>query len=293
MRQETALKGMFKTFELKGLDDTDLKNYLEKASSYTENQIKEELINDKSLKVELSVAVNLARRSDNEIIKAKLFFNSGLQVFTDTTNIPEVYEEMKQKMIESFATYTSGGSGWIFQGIEKLFLKVDKCNPLKGEGYIDLPQAIKTKKAVINVKNKDNRCHKYAILSALHHDEVDQKNTNSPSQYKKYAGKLNFTDIEFPVLLKDIDKFEKQNPEIKVNVFGYKKCVHISRLNKTDPQNAIDLLLISNEENQHYCWIKDFSRLVRAELTKHKATAYFCKRCLNKFASPERLEENI
>ena len=64
---------------------------------------------------------------------------------------------MKQKTIESFATYTSGGSGWIFQSIENLFLKVDRFNPLKGEGLIDLPTAIKTKKAVINVKNKDNR----------------------------------------------------------------------------------------------------------------------------------------
>ena len=57
---------------------------------------------------------------------------------------------------------------------------------------------------------------------------------------KKYLGKLNFTAIDFPVSLKDIDKFEKKNPEIKVNVFGCEKCVHILRLNKTDPQNAID-----------------------------------------------------
>ena len=70
--------------------------------------------------------------------------------------------------------------------------------------------------------------------------------------------KLNFTGIEFPVSLKDIDKFEKQNPEIKVNVFGYERSVHILRLNKTDPQNAIDFLFITNEKNQHYCWIKAF-----------------------------------
>ena len=117
---------------------------------------------------------------------------------------------------------------------------------------------------------------------------MDQKNTNSPSQYKKYVGKINFTDIEFPVSLKDIDKFEKQNPEIKVNVFEYEKCGHILRLNITDPQNAIDLLFMTNEENQHYCWIKSFPRLVRAQVTKHKAAVFFYKRCLNKFASPEK-----
>ena len=177
----------------------------------------------------MAEAVNMARRSDDKVIKARPFFNSGIQYFNNPTNILETYEKMKQKTIESFATYTSGGSGWIFQSIENLFLKVARFNLLKGEGYIDLPTAIKTKRAVINVKNKDNKCFEYAILSALHHNEVDQKQTNSPSQYKKYLGKLNFTGIEFPVSLKDIDKFEKQNPEIKVNVFGYERSVHILR----------------------------------------------------------------
>ena len=186
VRKETALEDVFRTFELNGSDNTDLKTYLEIASRHIEKQIKEELKKDKSLKVEMAVAVNMARRSDDKIIKARPFLNSGIQTFTSSANILEEYEKMKQKTIESFATYTSGGSGWIFQSIENLFLKVDRFNPLKGEGYIDLPAVIKSKKAVSNVKNKDNKCFEYAILSALHHDEVDQKQTNSPSQYKKY-----------------------------------------------------------------------------------------------------------
>ena len=93
--------------------------------------------------------------------------------------------------------------------------------------------------------------------------------------------------------MKDIDKFEKNNPEIRVNVFGYDKSVHISRINKTDPQNAIDLLFITNKEKQHYCWIKNFSRLVRAQVTKYEHKAYFCKRCLNHFSTPEKLNEHI
>ena len=69
-------------------------------------------------------------------------------------------------------------------------------------------------------------------MSAQHHSEVDKKQTNSPSQYKAQLGKLNSTGIEFPVSLQDIGKFEKNNPEIGVNVFGYDKSVHILRINK-------------------------------------------------------------
>ena len=76
-------------------------------------------------------------------------------------------------------------------------------------------------------------------------------------------------------------------------MFGYDKSVHISRLDKIDQQNAIDLLLITKEEKQHYCWIKNFSKLVRAQVTKHEHKAYFCKRCLNHFSTPEKLNEHI
>ena len=95
-----------------------------------------------------------------------------------------------------------------------------------GGSYNDLPKEIKTKKAVMNVQNKDNRCFEYAILSAQDHDKIKEK-YERPSKYKAHLGKLSFTGIEFPVSLKDIGKFEKNNPEVKVNVLGYEKSVHI------------------------------------------------------------------
>ena len=112
--------------------------------------------------------------------------------------------------------------------------------PQKGVSYIDLPQPINAKRAVINVQNQDNRCFEYASLSALHRNEVKDSH-QKPSKYKKYAGELDSTGIEFPVSPKDIGKFEKKNPGIGVNVYGYEKSVYLLRMNKTDPQNAIYL----------------------------------------------------
>ena len=280
------MNNVFKNFEANGLDNVDLRTYLEMAAPLVEKQLKEELKKEKSLKVEMAVTVTMVRMSDDEIISTRPSFRSGIQRFNSSTNILETYENMKQKITESFATYTSGGSGWIFQSIENLLLKIDKSIPLNGGSYINSPDVIKSKGAVINVQNKDNRCFEYAILSAQNHNEI-KANPERPSKYKEPLGKLNFTGIEFPVSLKDIDKFEKNNPEIRVNVFGYDKSVHILRINKTDPKNAIDLLFITNKEKQHYCWIKNFSRLLRSQVTKHKCAVYFCKRCLNHFSTAE------
>ena len=68
VQKETALNNVFKNFEANGLDNVDLKTYLEMAASLVEKQLKEELKKEKSLEVEMAVTVNMARRSDDEII---------------------------------------------------------------------------------------------------------------------------------------------------------------------------------------------------------------------------------
>ena len=140
VQTETVLNNVFKNFEIDGLENVDLKTYLEMAAPLIEKQLKEELEKEKSFKINIEVAVNLARRGDDKIVSVKPYFRSGIQHFNSSTIIPETFETMKQKIIESFATYTSGGSGWIFQSIEKLRLKIDKNIPLNGSSYIDLPK---------------------------------------------------------------------------------------------------------------------------------------------------------
>ena len=102
--------------------------------------------------------------------------------------------------------------------------KTTSSEPERAAGYIDLPANIKSKKAVINVQNKDNRSFEYAILSALHHNEIKDSHQR-PSKYKAHLGKLYFPDIDFPVSSNYIGKFEKQSPAIGLNVYGYEKSV--------------------------------------------------------------------
>lgn len=69
--------------------------------------------------------------------------------------------------------------------------------------------------------------------------------------------------INFPVKLKgpsDIYLFERMNPEVGVNVFSYEgpSGVYPLRISKNDsPTNTVNLLLISSDNAQHYCPVKD------------------------------------
>ena len=42
----------------------------------------------------------------------------------------------------------------------------------QGSSYIELSEWIKSKKAKINQQNKDEECFKWAVIRALHHEEI-------------------------------------------------------------------------------------------------------------------------
>src|SRR5436305_13772450 len=78
---------------------------------------------------------------------------------------------------------------------------------------------------------------------------------------------LNFKDIEFPVQADEIvlQRFERQNPSIALCISEWKgklSPVYVTDKEIAEGRQMIDLLLISDEEKQHYCWIKNMSQLV-------------------------------
>ena len=91
-------------------------------------------------------------------------FHSDIEVNLDGTDEIELYDTMVERIIENMATFQSKGSGWRLYSIIHLELHTVRYNPLRGETWIPLPKELACKKAVINVKNKDNKCF-FVVLS--------------------------------------------------------------------------------------------------------------------------------
>ena len=70
---------------------------------------------------------------------------------------------------------------------------------------------------MINPQNKDEECLKWAVIKALHHKDI-KKGHQRISSVRPYESQYNWKGLEFPVSIKKIDKFEKNNPDIAVNV---------------------------------------------------------------------------
>jgi len=109
---------------------------------------------------------------------------------------------------------------------------------------------------------------------------------------RKQGESLNFKGIEFPMSLQAIDKFERLNPEISVHVFGFDNIskVYRLRMSKFKRQKEIDLMLL---KNKHYCLVKNLSRLMSMQTSKHHGEIVICRRCLNHFPNEKALEKHI
>ena len=101
-------------------------------------------------------------------------------------------------------------NGFLLDKIMHLYINLHRLALTRGSSYIELPIWIKSKKAVINPQNKDEQCFKWTVIEALHHEEI-KHHPEKISLLRPYENQCNWKGLKYPVSIKKIDKFEKNN----------------------------------------------------------------------------------
>ena len=223
------------------------------------------------------------------------FHSKGLKLVLEGTDEEETYDEMTSEILEEIdKTREAEGSGWKFEKVIKLVLHTTRWEPVNAGSYIELPQELKNRKAIINMKNQDDKCFMWCVLRAL--NPKDKNAERIDNDLKSKVDILNMEGIQYPVSFRGIDRFEQLNPEISISVLGYNKeeKVYPLKVSKyTGCKHDIVLLLIKNGENSHYCLVKNISALFASQINNnHKETRYFCLNCFNGFKSPDSLDKH-
>ena len=142
---------------------------------------------------------------------------------------------------------------------------------------------------MINSQNKDEECFKWAVIGALYHEEIKEDHQRI-SKLWPYEKQYNWKGFEFPVSIKKIDKFEKINPGIAVNVLfsnkkSQKKNIYTVRRSEHNVKSKkqVNLLMIVDGEKRHYTAIKNISRLLSKLNGKTKRAYHYCINCFNGF----------
>jgi len=165
------------------------------------------------------MTIQMTRRVEDWVESAEPHFRGKCQTSLKFEDIDEGLKESIKKMYTSFIEFQRQGSNWSIDNVVNRTIHMARYRPLKGSSYIPLPIKLRSKHAIINIKNKDNKCFMWSVLAALYPVQRDGERI---WKYKDHVSTLNFSGISRSVKLVDIPKFEKQN-EISVNVFGYEK----------------------------------------------------------------------
>ena len=131
----------------------------------------------------------------------------------------------------------------------------------------------------------------YAVLAALHSDEIPNYRRNIASSYEPYIQSLNLNGIGFPLMDREIPIFEKNNPEISIMLYSLKnnKVDGILYKPKVFKPKHINLLYLTSGLKHHYVWIKTLSRLISSQLNS-RSTVITCKMCLSHFKSSKAFD---
>ena len=152
---------------------------------------------------------------------------------------------------------------------------------------------------MINVKNHDNRCFIWAILSSLY---PASSHSDRLSNYLPYEHSLDITGLEFPMAPNKINIFERNNPSIAVHCLAYESetksfsvLYHSPEIHKR--QHTITLLLLDSpstndvEKKRHYVYVKNLSSLI-ADRDNHGHKHHVCLSCLQVFNTERVLNEH-
>ena len=241
--------------------------------------------------------------SQGERVEEFAFHSKGYKLILVETDENEIYDEMVEEIEEEMQKAQDAvGSGWRFYKVIKLVLHTTRWEPLYGGSYIPLDPYLANKKALINMKNEDEKCFMWCVLRAVyptnkHAERIDRN-------LKSKQDSINMDGIRYPVNFRAIDRFEIQNPNISISVVGYNKVDLVHPLRKsiyTKRKHNIVLLLLKEavegengeiEEKTHYVLVKNKSALIASQINNHEHKREICLNCFNSFNTPKALEKH-
>ena len=210
-------------------------------------------------------------------MRVAAYFTSSVYDVDETQSID--LQSVADDLSNQVEHFNSRGSGFILDRITKFVVCISKYRPLHGSSYLPTPLWLRKKQCIIDIKNSaDSMCFVWSILSSIN---TPTNNPNRLYHYRPYRNTLNLSGLDFPMPVKDIPKFEKQNPDISVNVVcigddsGYVPLYVSKQRNR---RHHVNLFLTEGSDEHgnhrhHYVWITNMSRLVGSR-TNHSRTKH-------------------
>lgn len=350
-RQNSSLGGLLPIQSGAGWD---VRNLMENAATIHTLQIQPQEFSDpdlllimskddivSSLKVELSAKLQIKYKIDLEISfereteegkqETSAWFGTGYQHILHVQDIVPSVEKCIPQILARIPEFNNMGSSWVVSYVKNLVLKVTSYNPIRGGCKGELPLWVKRSKAVVNLNCSLNDCFPLHVLYKILNISSN-KGERTVKFLRKQMSLLNMGNIQLPMSLKDIDKFESLNSSISVNCYysasledkniSLKKLLPL-RVSEKRNLNHIDLLVVPSSDSVSDLEFSLFNRTFTNEpgtlrkseikdslnisfhfclinnlsrlihpIKETNHKTFICRRCLSSFSSKNIYEEH-
>ena len=275
-----AFGGNYSKYRIEGIEGMDVSTFLSKIRASIGNVLRKET-SQRAIRCQTTTWIRF-EKGDDYINKA---FNSRMTPVYMLSEMDTIVQEMVNHMEKQVDNPKLRDSKLTFDRILHTDIDIHRLNLTRGSSYIPLPDWLAKKKAIIKPKNLDNKCFKLAVIAGLKWEEIGT-NPERISKLRKYENELDWSEITYPVSIKNISKFETRN-EIGVNLLAINgRTIYIYRKGG-DYEQKVNLMILEEDQKKYYVAIKSLKRLLSMANSKHKESQYFCDNCLNGFKTQE------
>lgn len=320
---QAALEGKMLTYSIRNiskneadsediLENIDVEGFLKQEAPTIQRLIEFELRSKSNIKFRIFSCGIYSKEmlSDGEVVvdeQRKFFYSLYREVNVGTSYLREIIDDSIDEVVAQCADFCAHQSGWSVVSILRCCVEVALVKQWRASGFLELPTRIKNiRGATLNVQNSDDKCFLYACLAHTFRKSIANKSDRrKASAYAKHLNYFNVGDLEWPLSVQTIRRFEELNSDknISFTIFTLVPRSHnisspIYR-SKTITENHCMMLLIQNlERNQiheaHYVLITNLSMLLSKQMSSHSpGRHYFCEECLTSFRSQKSHDRHI
>ena len=281
-----AFGGAYRCYQIDGIKGMDVDTFFARSRKFLIDLLSRETIN-RAVRSQTTTWIRFVK---DEIKQVDLAFNSRMMSVYNLNDINEIVSAMIEHMSQQIEKPALKDSKFVFYRIMHMDINFHRLNLTRGSSYIPLPDWLTEKKAIINPKNSDQECFKWAVIAAMSWEEID-KDHQRISKLRRYEDDFDWDGIDFPASINDIKRFESRN-EITINILALEgKKIYICTKGK-EYNRVANLMLITENSKKHYVAIKSLKRLLSRQNSKHKESQHFCINCLQRFAEQKSRDEH-
>ena len=124
----------------------------------------------KSVKIQFGLLVRFSMSRNEDVQRIEHYFNRMRPIIMNENNMDTLTDLLNRFIDEvkgEIEAWSQRGSGWVMDEILEAFINAALYRPLRGGSFMELPKKLKNRKAILNIRNRNNQCLRWALRAAL------------------------------------------------------------------------------------------------------------------------------